>query len=400
MGQLRRSHPALVLVGPLPPPHHGQSVAFEMVVEGCRERGISHTVVDLSHSERTAGLVGQATWGRVVDYMGILWRYSRAVAARRGTVYLTIAQSPHGFLRDAVMIVLARLFGHRVVCHLHGGNYGEFFAAQPGWLQRCIRRALLASERLLVLGERIRAAFNFEPRLAERIAVVPNGLPIRDLPRTEPKILPERGGGGKVQILYLSNLVESKGYLELLHAIALLRERYGIDDLFCHFCGIFLANPPDDVRVRSAEQARELFERSVRELGLEHHVRFHGPVTGADKAAMLEQAHVFVLPTHYNNEGQPISIIEAMAFGAVVVSTDYRAIPDMVQDGVTGRLVPSRDPEAIAEALHELIRDPERYRAMSRAAVRRVEEDFTWDAHLDALLAHLLGRDARQESRA
>src|SRR6185295_12579955 len=112
--------------------------------------------------------------------------------------------------------------------------------------------------------------------------------------------------------------------------------------------------------------------------------------SGDAKRRALEEAHLFLLPTRYSNEGQPVSIIEAMAHGCVVVSTDYRAIPDLVDDGVTGVLVPYGAPGAIADAVEALVRDPGRYAEMSRAAIARFRARFTRRGHLDTILPHLL----------
>ena len=378
----------LVLVGPLPPPYYGQSVSFRMLVDEIERMGVPHSVVDLGHGELSAEKIGVVTRHRMADYAGILRRYAAVVPGRPGTVYITIAQSPAGFLRDYVMIRTAALFRHRIVVHLKGGNYGNFYAAQPAWMRALIRSTLRRTHRVLVLGEQLRAMFDFEPALAERIRVVPNGLPDDREPPLEGKSLPAPGEG-PVRILYLSNLVESKGWLDVLEAVRLLRDRFG-PRVRCDFHGLFLTNPADDARITSAEQARDLFYAFVAEHDLQDVARYRGVAAGEDKRRALQEAHFFVLPTRYNNEGQPVSIIEAMAHGNVVVSTDYRAIPDMVADGETGALVPYGDPAALAGAIGGLMEDPERYARMSRAAVERFRSRFTRRGHLDTLLPHLL----------
>jgi glycosyltransferase involved in cell wall biosynthesis len=378
----------LVLVGPLPPPYYGQSVSFRMLVDEIERMGVPHSVVDLAHGEISAEKIGVVTRHRMAEYAGILRRYAAEVAGRRGTVYITIAQSRPGFLRDCVMIRLAALFGHRIVVHLKGGNYGNFYAAQPAWLRSLIRSTLRRTDRVLVLGERLRGMFDFEPALAPRIRVVPNGLPDDREPPLDGKTLPAPGQG-PVRILYLSNLVESKGWLDVLEAVRLLRDRFG-DRVRCDFHGLFLTNPADDARITSAEQARETFDAFVAKHGLQDVARYGGVASGDAKRQALAEAHFFVLPTRYNNEGQPVSIIEAMAHGNVVVSTDYRAIPDMVADGETGALVPYGDPAALAQAIGGVIEDPDRYARMSRAAVDRFRNRFTRRGHLDTILPHLL----------
>jgi glycosyltransferase involved in cell wall biosynthesis len=98
-----------------------------------------------------------------------------------------------------------------------------------------------------------------------------------------------------------------------------------------------------------------------------------------------------VLPTRYDNEGQPVCIIEAMHSGTVVVATDYRAIPDMVQHHVTGYLVSRAEPESIAQCIVDAIRHPERYTEMSGAAIDHFTRHFTREAHLNRLVPLVTG---------
>jgi glycosyltransferase involved in cell wall biosynthesis len=368
----------LLLVGPLPPPINGQSSAFAMLVEGARARGIRCCVVNLAGEREGVGL----SWRSLFDHARILTAFLRRAAFGRKTIYLTIGQLRAGFMRDMVLIACARLFRQRIVCHLHGGNYDGFYVAQPAWLQRLIRATLRRTDRILILGERLSAMFDFDPRLRNKLAVVPNGLPYVITP-ISPKELPS--SSGPIRILFLSNLVESKGYFDLLEAIQLLVQDWRLN-VVGHFCGLFLLNPLDDKRVKNVEQARALFEGFVREHGLQRQVAYRGLVTGADKEAELRAAHFLVLPTWYNCEGQPLSIIEAMAYGCVVIATDYRAIPDLVEDGTTGSLVPPNDPRSIAAAIGKLAAEPKRYRDLSEAALRRFQRQFTSEAHLDRIL--------------
>jgi len=381
----RPNEPPLILAGPLPPPLAGQTLSFRMLVEGLERRGVPCRVVDLALG--SGEQPGAVTLRRLAGYAAVLARFLRFAPGPRTTVYLTISQSRAGFLRDCAIVHSARLFGHRVVLHLKGGNYDAFYAAQPPPLRSLVRATLRRADRILVLGERLRGVFGFEPAVARRVAVVPNGYPGADEPRAAPKTLP---AAGPVRLLYLSNLVESKGWLELLAAVRLLRDRLGTGRVRCDFHGAFLLGG-DDVRVKSAAHGRELFEAFVAEHGLEGVVRWHGVSTGAAKRAALEDAHLFVLPTTYRNEGQPVSVIEAMAHGCVVVSTDFRAIPELVDDAVTGVLVPHGSPEAIAAAVEALACDPGRYAAMSRAALERFQARFTRARHLERMVAELTG---------
>ncbi len=375
------------MAGPLPPPHCGQALMFKALVDELERRRTRFRIVNLAGCGKDRG--GKATLWRAAEYFFILLDFTRKVIGRRKIVYISIAQSHIGFWRDFFMIWLSRGLRHRVVCHLNGGNYDTFYHEQTPWMRRLICATLLRSDALLVLGEPLRPMFDFEPRLRSRIHVVPNGLPF-EIPADLPgKQLPG-DPASPIHVLFLSNLIKSKGYFDVLEAVQILVREFRLP-VRCHFCGEFLMNAADDRLEKTAGQAREIFDQYVKDNGLSEAVAFHGVVTGDEKLRLLEQAHFFVLPTQYNNEGQPVSIIEAIAYATVVVSTDYRAIPDMVLDGVTGVLVPFGEPRVIAEKIRDLVSNPARYGEMSRAARKHFVSDFTRESHLNRLIERILG---------
>jgi len=113
---------------------------------------------------------------------------------------------------------------------------------------------------------------------------------------------------------------------------------------------------------------RAMLERMAREIGVAARVCFLGVVPRARLAWLMNESDVMVLPSAW--EGLPVSIIESMAFGKPVVASDVGGNPELVADGVSGRVVPPGDPGALAEALLELAGDPG-LRARMGAAARR-----------------------------
>jgi glycosyltransferase involved in cell wall biosynthesis len=111
-------------------------------------------------------------------------------------------------------------------------------------------------------------------------------------------------------------------------------------------------------------------------LGLGDGIVFTG--VRADVAPLLAMLDVVVVPSH--TEGMSNALLEAMAMGRAVIATAVDGNLDVVSDGVTGLLVPPRDPAALAAALVRLVDDPERARQMGRAARARIEEAFTLQA--------------------
>ena len=373
-----RSSPALrrrrvLLVGDLPPPAHGQSLCFELLCRELPGRGIDCRIVNLARKSGHPGLGVSAR--RCWEMLGVLVRYLAALATGRRVVYLLIAQSRAGFVRDMLMIWCAWLCRRRIVAHLHGGNYHGFYAAQSWPWRFLIRSTLRRVRRIIVLSERLRGMYAFDPQLADRLVVVMNSPSVRvaGFPRRQ---------GRPARLLFLSQMKQSKGYDDVLRAVAVLKFRNV--SVEAAFAGRFGASADDAIAMSSAE-AEARFHRRVRDWNLAGVVRYLGPVAGESKWQLLRASDFLVLPTNYRHEGQPIAILEAMAHGCVVVATNFRAIPDMVVDGETGVLVDYRQPHRIADAVERLVADPTAYARMSAAAVARYRSMFTLDHHLDAM---------------
>ncbi|MDI1335924.1 MAG: glycosyltransferase family 4 protein [Lacunisphaera sp.] len=371
-----------LLIGPLPGAIEtsGQAVCFKLLVDGLTVRGLAGPVVNLGSG--LANQTGGVTLGRALEYIAIFTKVALHCFPRTRVVYLTMAQSKHGFLRDAVIIALAKLSGNEVVLHLNGGNYANFYNSESPAIQWAIRKALRQTKSIVVLSDRLRDCFAFDPALRKKIRVVQNSLPAGEMPERAP--VRAVRSEGELTILYLSNLIESKGYLEVLEVVKFLQEDERIE---CRalFCGSFLANPSDDVRIHSVIQAREYFHQRAAELGVASRISYCGSVGGADKDRVLAESDFLVLPTRYDNEGQPVVLIEALAHGLPAIATDYRANSEMVVEGETGGLVDWRDTAGMARKIAELWRNPSTYARMSVRCRKRFEERFTPKAHIDAM---------------
>ncbi|MHC5717067.1 MAG: glycosyltransferase, partial [Nostoc sp.] len=108
-------------------------------------------------------------------------------------------------------------------------------------------------------------------------------------------------------------------------------------------------------------------------LGIAEQVSFLGDRT--DVPDLLAQSQIFILSTHY--EGLPISILEAMRAGLPVVATSVNGIPEEVEHGKTGLLVPRKDVQALANALQTLIQSPDLRQQMGEAGRQKFEQEFT-----------------------
>jgi glycogen synthase len=206
------------------------------------------------------------------------------------------------------------------------------------------------------LAERL-AAGGIPP---ERIHVIPSGVdPGRFLPgRPDPT-----PADGRPRVVFVGRLAHQKGVDTLLRAARLTREAARI---------VIVGDGP----------LRTRLERNARAWGLDD-VRFAGFVPHADVPAHLEHADVLVLPSEYEELGSVL--VEAMQAGLPIVATRVGGIPDLVDDGVTGRLVARSDAAALAGAIDDLVADPALARRLGEEGRRRAA-GYAWDSLADRVL--------------
>ena len=165
-----------------------------------------------------------------------------------------------------------------------------------------------------------------------------------------------------VNLLFLSNLIPSKGVYVLLDACRILKDKEL--DFQCNFVG-----------GETKEMDRATFEAEVQRRGLEGMVRYEGPKYGEEKEEYWCSSDVFVQPTY--EDCFPLTIVEAMQHGLPVVSTDEGAVPDMVADGENGFVCRRKDAEGLAQALERLITDASLRKRMGEEGYRIYKDKFT-----------------------
>lgn len=166
---------------------------------------------------------------------------------------------------------------------------------------------------------------------------------------------------------FIGRLTHAKGVRDLIDAVPALRAEHKN----VHFL------------IVGDGENRPVFERRVRTLGLNGTVSFTG--TRTDTSLIYSALDIFVLPSY--QEGFPMVILEAMACGVPIVATTVGDIPEMIEHGVSGLLVPPGDIAALSNALAYLLDHPEKAWDMGAAAKRRVGEQFTSKAMAQAYLA-------------
>jgi glycosyltransferase involved in cell wall biosynthesis len=177
---------------------------------------------------------------------------------------------------------------------------------------------------------------------------------------------------GRFIVLQLGRMVPRKGVDTVIQGLALLRERHGVD-------AELLVAGGGQARLDGAEDPElSRLGALAHQLGIEEHVQFVGQQPRSALRLWYGAADVFVTTPWYEPFG--ITPVEAMACARPVVGSEVGGIKSTVVDGLTGFLIPSRDPRALAERLAQLHADPALAQRMGEAGMRRAYRHYTWRA--------------------
>jgi colanic acid/amylovoran biosynthesis glycosyltransferase len=229
----------------------------------------------------------------------------------------------------------------------------------PQWRQR-YQRLFDEGECFLALGPRMREALIDAGCPTHKLQLFHAAIVVEEFPfRT--RVLNARES---VTILMGATFREKKGVTYALDALALVKKR-------CLPFKFVLAGDG---------ALRQQIEQQISDLDLRQNVELLGFVDPLAFRSLMEQAHIVILPSVTARDGDsectPLVLIEALAMGIPVVSTEHADIPEIVKDGVNGFLVPEKDANALAERLIHLIEHPESWEVMDRAGREPVMEHF------------------------
>ena len=303
-----------------------------------------------------------------------LWRLYRLLRRKRPTILHTWM-----FHANLPGRVLGRLAGVPIIItSRRNENIG---GAPREHLNRWTARL---DDRVIAVCELARQAEIERARVSpEHVVTIYNGIDAEQFPATNPQVVAQvrQTFGIPVDALLVGTvgrLHRQKGFTDLLTAIAQVQERI----------------PTARLLLVGEGELRDDLEIQAQSSGLSNVVTFTG--TRSDVAEILAGLDMFVLPSLW--EGMPNVVLEAMSAGLPVVATAVGGTPEVVMDGITGLLVPPRDPDGLARAITRLLRDPDLRRKMGRAGRERVERRFGVERMVqatEALYEELVGEKMR-----
>lgn len=347
------SKPKCVAMVQLPPPMHG-AAAMNLQAVDALARCSDLTLIELRFGKDLGG-IAKFSCRKVVLALWLLVKLGFHLP-RAKAFYICFAPSGAAFYRDCLYVLLAKLFGVPAILHLHGRGLANM---RHNRLIARLQRLVFANQTAIVLGTRLLREIESLPCTP---VILPNALPASAF---APQGTVKRVAHHPVRLLYLSNLFRAKGIETLLKATALL-----IKDGIAVTLNI--AGAPGDIDAR--QLAFLLSDHGITDI-----VTYHGAVNAHQRRTLFDATDLFVFPSTYANEAQPLVVLEAMAAGVPVITSNIATLPEFVRAGETGRLCLPHDPEKLAQTLKLAINHPEQTYAMAQAARLMCQTGFTLD---------------------
>jgi glycosyltransferase involved in cell wall biosynthesis len=336
----------IALVGPLPPPAGGMANQTRQLAELLRAAQAQVSLVQTNAPYRPAWVArfgGVRALCRLLPFLAALWR----TVGRSDLVHVMANSGWSWHLFAAPAVWIAHLRRVPVIVNYRGGEAAAFLAGSGRWVRSTMRlsAALVVPSGFL---EQVFASHSMSAR------VVPN---IVNLQRFSPAMQP---GHASQHLMVARNLEPLYDNETALRVLALVREQ--LPDAHMTIAG----TGPDAERLRALVVA----------LGLENVVHFAGRLTPDEMAALYRTADVSLNPSLADN--MPNSVLESLASGVPVVSTDVGGVPFLVKHESTALLVPPRDARAMAQAVLRLVDDPALRQRLVITGLQEVRR-YTWD---------------------
>ena len=285
--------------------------------------------------------------------------------------------------RDWIVMLLCRPFFRKFIHHWHAVGVGDWLRKEGRWFERTITRLLMGNP-TLGIALAIPSMRDALWTLSDKVEIVPNGIP-DPFPDFETSVLPGRQnrleqrkallaglpGTARFRVLYIAHCMREKGLFDTIDGVALanetLRGKNAPISIHLTVAGAFI----------HASEERE-FKLRVERPDIAADIEYAGFVAGEKKTALLRDCDCLCFPTYYHAESFGLVVVEAMAAGMAVVTTRWRAIPELLPADYSG-YVPAQSAVAISTALQVAVQEDGT--VLRETFLNR----FTEPAHLEAL---------------
>lgn len=349
--------PKALFILHLPPPVHGSS----MVGMQIKNSKLINDNFDASYVNLNTSLnvnqIGKLNLSKIKTYLNILYIvFLHLIKNKYSIVYIAPTVSGGGFYKDFWVVALVKIFHYKkIFLHLHNKGCSK----NKGKLNTFLYRIFFKNTVVILLSKLLYVDIK-EYVKEDQIRICPNGIDVTSLIESD---FNTRVTNESINILYLSNLIKSKGIFDLIDACKILKENNV--PFICNLVG-----GEGDISIDSLSEYIKL-------LDLVNEVKYLGKKYDEEKKEIFLKSEIFIQPTL--NDVLPLVIIEAMQFKLPVISTNEGGIPDLVIDNYNGFIVDKNNPRMLAERLEVLISNKQLREELGNNGEKLFFEKYTFD---------------------
>lgn len=282
---------------------------------------------------------------QIFIYSSFICKYIFTLLTNYNIKIVHIHSASYGsFLRKSFVLKIAKLFGKKAIFHIHGAEFDLFYQKFPDFFKKYITNILNNADTLIVLSKQWR----------EKISKISSNKNVKIL--YNPTVIKELNHvpSDTARFLFMGRIEKRKGVYEIIES-----GKYVKDNVIINLYG---------------DGNTTEFERIIKENNLEDKIKIKGWISGDKKDEIYYTSDALLLPSF--NEGLPMSILEAMAYGLPVISTPVGGISEAVEDGLNGFLVSPGNAGALAEKINLLANDKALREKMGMESYRLAKEKF------------------------
>ena len=300
--------------------------------------------------------IGHVSLEKLLKYLLLLRYISHVVKEiRPELVYITPNAGGKAFFKDFIVVQMLKSMGCKIIAHYHNKGVSAY---QSKWIYNFLYKRFFSNLKVILLAENLyKDIAKYVKR--EDVYICPNGIPSsckEEMEARRNNVIPH--------LLFLSNLLISKGVIVLLDALKILKEKEYT--FVCQFIG------GETAEINAVQFFEEVNKRELSDL-----VTYVGRKVREEKEAFFRQADIFVFPTYYETFG--LVNLEAMEYKLPVISTNEGGIPDIVKDGENGLICEKQNPVSLADCIAKLLDDEELRVKMGSAGHEKFCREFTLD---------------------
>ncbi len=360
----------------------GQAKATDLIIDGLNPKGVVCVRGLLPYLDRSGRLPVSISGALLfAKLLRVYWRFLCERLPEGGALHLSLGLTRFALVRDGLALFCASLFNRhplRCVVALNGSVFTEWLTDSLN--ARLFRWIISRADVVTCVGELHRNALINLGVPSKKIEVVPNvceydGIEESDV--TEKQVSSDQ----PLECLFLGSLTDTKGYPEYLEAFEMIGSEDGAP-IHAVLCGPIMMDAYRK-RFETYDKAKVWIEQKVASINESDRVQVEWipGARGLEKRELFERAQIFVLPTQYTVEAQPLAVIEAMAHGCAIVTSDVGELLSTVNDESAIVLsVPT--PDSVKQAIVRLAEDEQLRMSLGQAALNQFKTRFNRERYL------------------